>query len=85
MFVDSFFIVSRQNAMWFFIWRISRLSGATSFVIHLHLGLTKQVVADYTLFMRELVADSLDEMDFKISGPNVVVENRLEQTWKEEA
>ena len=74
MFVDSFFyrvkakcnVVLHMAHLW--------LSGATSSVIHLHLGLTKQVVADYTLFMRELVADSLDEMDFKIGGPNVVVE-----------
>jgi hypothetical protein len=53
-----------------FLW----LCGATSKTVELYFGYSDNTIASYFLYFRELVADALDEQDFKIGGPNIVVE-----------
>lgn len=50
------------------------LNGATSSFVVQYLGHSKNLVADYYKYFRELVADSLNELDFVIGGKNVIVQ-----------
>ena len=53
-----------------YLW-ISRVPVSTAYQIA---GVSKETVSDYYQFYRQLVADSLDEIDCRVGGPGVIVE-----------
>ena len=74
LFRGSFFSnirLSANKALHFaFLW----LCGATSTTITAYLGISSKTAANYISFFQNLVADSLENEDFKIGGPGIIVE-----------